>query len=184
MCPDCLGAIEEVRPRVFCMSMGDIFEDRPELIPWRADLIKLIEATPRLDWLVLTKRIELARTFMPPSWPANVWMGTSVENQTFADERIPELMKCPAQVRFLSVEPLLESVSIIYSGMEKPNWVIVGGESGPKYRPFNWDWARSIRDVCLAEQVPFFMKQGGGYPDKRDRLDDLPADLRIREWPR
>lgn len=112
-----------VRYKVFCASMADVFEDNPQLEPWRVDLLELIQETPRLDWLLLTKRpehvnrmIEQATGFSDSEmWfhsVPNVWMGTSVENQEYADKRIPELLKIPAKVRFLSMEPLLGPVDL------------------------------------------------------------------------
>jgi len=140
-------------------------------------------------------------------WPLpNVWLGVSVENQRWADERIPLLLDTPAVVRFVSCEPLLSGVDLglytnlnlgLYTNLNlnpvKPivpagawlprlDWVIVGGESGPRARPFDLAWARSLRDQCAVAGVPFFMKQLGGLRPGA-RLDDLPPDLRIREYP-
>ena len=97
--------------------------------------------------------------------PHNVWIGTTVENQEMADKRIPELLKIPAKVRFLSCEPLLGALRIKDAlRCDVPiHWVICGGESGPKARPMHPDWARSLRDQCLAAQVPFFFKQWGEW---------------------
>lgn len=180
------STLRTMRQRVFCMSLADALEDLPELILWRSNLVNLMEQTSNLDWLLLTKRIELAPDLLPYTWfnglwPKNVWIGTSVENQAMADQRIPALLKCPAPVRFLSIEPMLEPVDI--ADFDAVEWVIVGGESGSKHRPFDWEWARQVRADCLAENIPFFMKQGGGYPDKQDRMEDFPENLRIREWP-
>lgn len=102
-----------VRRRVFCASVADVFEARPELDPWREDLLKTIAATPHLDWQLLTKRPEYAAKFLEGrALPPNLWIGTSVENQEAADTRIPHLLKIPAAVRFLSMEPLLGPVDI------------------------------------------------------------------------
>ena len=156
------------RVRVFCASLADVFEDRPELVAWRQDLYDLIEATPHLDWLLLTKRPENVMGLdSVPVFAAldNVWIGTSVEDQAAADERIPHLLWIPARVRFLSMEPLLGPVDIgrflgeSYSAI----WVIVGGESGPKARPMHPAWVRSIRDQCVEAGVPFLFKQWGEY---------------------
>ncbi len=110
------AAAEGVRRRVFCMSLADTFEDRRDLDPWRADLFSLIEATPWLDWLLLTKRpenmIRLAPERWAGGWPANVWAGCTVENQEQAYERITPLIQVPAAVRFLSVEPMLEEIGL------------------------------------------------------------------------
>ncbi|MEN6636988.1 MAG: phage Gp37/Gp68 family protein [Clostridiaceae bacterium] len=108
--------------------------------------------------------------------PKNVWIGATVENQEMADERIPELLKIPARDRFLSCEPLLGPIDLDF--FMKPlahipgnefgwakgiDWVICGGESGPKARPMHPDWARSLRDQCKAAGVPFFFKQWGEW---------------------
>lgn len=125
---------------------------------------------------------------------SNVWLGTSVEDQQRADERIPHLLKCPAAVRFLSCEPLLgplefsdatrraDAISQLgKKALTGIGWVIVGGESGPSARPMHPDWARSIRDQCVAAGAAFHFKQWGNwYPDDRPyggyanqrRLDD------------
>lgn len=116
----------------------------------------------------------------------NVWLGTSVEDQPNADERIPHLLKCPATVRFLSVEPLLGPVDLhdaFYRPRLGPNdpykrlqdiilihWVIVGGESGPGARPMDPAWARSIRDQCVAAGVPFFFKQWGQWMPRGNQM--------------
>lgn len=107
-------------------------------------------------------------------WPfANVWLGTSVENQSVL-HRIDELRGCPAVVRFLSLEPLLEDLGAI--NLEGIDWVICGGESGSGARPMHPDWARELRDQCVAAGVPFFMKQ-------MDKKQPIPDDLMIRQFP-
>jgi len=164
------------RYRVFCASLADVFEDNPQVNPWRYDLFALIAKTPMLDWLLLTKRPENVNDMVPGQWrnvnrwPENVWIGTSVENQAMADKRIPELIKVPAQVRFLSCEPLLGPVDLatwFWSAMTDDHkcaisWAIVGGESGPKARPMDPDWARSLRGQCALAGVAFHFKQWGG----------------------
>ena len=189
------------RYRVFCASLADVFEENPQVSEWRVDLFRLIQQTPHLDWLLLTKRPERIvyeiTKFMPCVLP-NIWIGTSVENQEAADSRIPELLKVPAKVRFLSMEPFLGPVDLGWSlypdfAADDPRhfpkrngveWVIVGGESGPKARPMSIEWVRNIRDSCKAASVPFFFKQGsaanwGNYKD----FGHVIEDLRIREFP-
>lgn len=185
------------RPRVFCASMADVFEGATTMPAesWldvekaRARLFMLIGATPNLDWLLLTKRPENVKRYVPPHWdngfPDNVWVGTSVEDQEQAEERIPHLAQIPAKVRFLSCEPLLGHVSIGYAGLNAaeygsvwwPDWVIVGGESGPGKRPFDPEWGRRILADCKAAGVPFFGKQW-------DKVQQLPDDLMVREFPK
>lgn len=198
------------RARVFCASMADVFEERDDLNEPRGRLWDLIEATNNLDWLLLTKRPENILRMLPQRWlesmPDNLWLGTSVETQKRAEERIPHLLNVPAKVRFLSVEPQLEKIHLelidgcFYDGgmpfesqrLSHPansdgrgiHWVIVGGESGAKARPFDARWAYSLRDECHNAGVAFFMKQLGGHPNKRDKLEDFPYDVRIREFPK
>ena len=148
-----------VRRRVFCASLADVFD--AEVPPeWRSDLFALIDKTPNLDWLLLTKRPKvMADFFCGRQVPANVWAGTTVESQSMARARIGELRKVGARIRFLSVEPMLEEVSPDLDGI---HWVICGGESGPGYRRINPAWVRSLRDQCTAAGVTFFFKQWGG----------------------
>lgn len=184
-----------IRRKVFCASLADVFEDRPELETWRADLFALIEQTPALDWLLLTKRPENVNGMVPDhwrwpdvGWPLNVWMGTSVEDQQRADERIPHLLKIPARMRFLSCEPLLGPVDLqalwlpekcwhcdeelhgelgrCWCGVchySEIHWVIAGGESGHNARPMHPDWARSLRDQCQVAGIAYHFKQWGEW---------------------
>lgn len=160
------------RPRVFCASMADVFDNE---VPheWRARLWGLIEATPHLDWLLLTKRIGNAVNMLPVPWIVyprpNVWLGISVVNQEEADRDIPKLGRIRAAVRFLSCEPLIAELSLEVALSEVVDWVIVGGESGPGARPMNPVWATAIRNQCRAFDVPFFFKQWGNWmPHGRD----------------
>jgi protein gp37 len=173
-----------------------------------AAVIETLAENPKLD-------------FRPRGWPLpNVWLGTSVEDQKRADERIPHLLRCPAAIRFLSVEPLLEAVDLDLGDIETAsgesgyrrdfiNWVIVGGESGPGARPCNVAWIRSIVEQCRAAGVACFVKQLGSNPgwteydanctsmdtgrfvaakppldSKGGDIDEFPADLRVRQFPR
>lgn len=171
------------RPLVFVCDMGDLFHDA---VPggFIRDALDMMEQRADVDWQVLTKRpesmAEIARK--RKDWPVNVWAGVTVENQRTADERIPLLLQVPSRVRFLSMEPLLgaEDIRPYLPNLEiggaefEPwiNWVIVGGESGPKRRPFSLDWARDLRDQCHAAGVAFFFKQGSGLrPGTGDVLD-------------
>jgi protein gp37 len=148
---------------VFCASMADVFELRSELNSWRARLWPLIEQTPRLDWLLLTKRPQNIRRMAPwnSEWPANVWLGTTAENQKYADKRIPIVLELPARIHFISAEPLLGSLSL--SKWKGIDWVIAGGESGHGARPTNPDWIRSLRDECRATGTAFHFKQWGHW---------------------
>jgi protein gp37 len=161
------------RFRVFCASMGDIFEPRPELDVWRMRLWDLIHVTPSLDWLLLTKRPELVSQKVPwgQSWPDNVWLGVTVETQFWASRRVPALLEHGAAVRFLSCEPLLGPVDLrrwLGSSLSRPgvDWVIAGGESGAKARPMYPRWVLDLRDQCVHAAVSFHFKQWGNWrPD-------------------
>ena len=158
-----------VRYRVFCASMADVFENRRDLDAPREKLWNLIEATPHLDWLLLTKRPEhVAKlTRWGEVWPNNVWLGTTVENQEWADKRLPHLVASPAKTRFLSCEPLLWGLDLsafIVKGKASPvHWIITGGESGPNSRPMDPQWVRRLRDFCRGNKVAFHFKQWGHW---------------------
>lgn len=182
-----------VRARVFCASLADVFENRPELLDARARLARVIAETPWLDWLLLTKRPENVVALWEHAWwhgvekklgvwPRNIWLGTTCEDQARADERIPHLLRVPAAVRFLSVEPMIGAVEMgpylvddLYRLGRAPrmeiDWIIVGGESGPRARPFDIAWARSIVAQCKEAGVPVFVKQLGARPLARDVYD-------------
>lgn len=155
------------RRRVFCASMADVFERRADLKEWRARLWELISSTPNLDWLLLTKRPHNIGSMVPwgeTEWPYNVWLGTTVENQHWANKRLPELAKHSAKVKFLSCEPLLGDIDLrkwLHSGAI--NWIIAGGESGPHSRPMSPHWVRSLRDQCQTSKVAFHFKQWGHW---------------------
>lgn len=155
------------RFRVFCASLADVFDNHRSIEhAWRCDLWALIDQTPNLDWLLLTKRPQNIVRFVPERWfvdgiPPNVWLGTTVENQAQARLRIPHLVQCPAPVRFLSCEPLQGPVRIV-RWQRQLEWVIVGGESGNGFREMQPEWARSLRDQCAAANIPFLFKQWSG----------------------
>lgn len=191
------------RQRVFCASLADVF-DKAAPAEWRIDLWNLIDATPHLDWLLLTKRIGNVERMVPlkwlqpGGWPKNVRIGISVVNQEEADRDIPKLVAlgCP---NFLSMEPLLGPVSLRWlaafpenapttaqhpsgntdhlDGLRRINWVIVGGESGAKARPMSREWARTLRDQCEAAGVPFLFKQWGEWAPGATFPDYIPAGM-------
>ena len=199
-----------VRARVFCSSMADVFEDRRDLDVERSRLWILIENTPWLDWQLLTKRpenmIRLASACWGDKWPPNAWAGCTVENQEYAEERIPLIATVPAAVRFLSCEPLLGPLNLfgpaladtgpfgaawIRNGVSwesdfgrehdveltaAVDWVIVGGESGQRARPFAIEWARSIVKQCRDAQVACFVKQLGSAPHGEWGDDNAPTE--------
>ena len=172
---------EGVTRRVFCASMADVFEDDPALNKHRARLWGLIEQTPHLEWLLLTKRPQKIDCMIPALWvdnyPENVRFGTTVEDMEVI-HRVEIIREFPRN--FLSVEPMIGPVTFYPGGID---WVIIGGESGPNCRPMAIEWARDLAQECIEANIPVFMKQLGGHPDKRDRLEDWPEDLRLREFP-
>lgn len=194
---------EGVRRRVFAFSLADVFEDRPDLIAPRARLFALIDATPELDWLLLTKRPESIRRLWVGGPRRNVWLGTSCGHPASL-WRVDALRKCGdlAALLFVSAEPLLADVD--FSGrLGGIGWLIVGGESGPKARPFDLMWARRTIADCRAAAVPVFVKQLGRRPDAGEWWDESmvphrrilirnpkggdpsewPPDVRVREFP-
>lgn len=233
--PCAIGA----RPRVFCASLADWLDGEVH-IEWLARLLKLIHDTPNLDWLLLTKRPEnfferfkgvvghfcrgqkgnsaiAGMSDWSFDWaggynmPKNVWIGTTVEDQKRADERIPELLEIPARIRFLSVEPMLEGIDFRWligcddfgplEYKEGIHWAIFGGESGPGARPLDVEWIRDGVRQCKAAGVRAFVKQLGARPYQSPERDgatgyqlqikdkkggdwsEWPEDLRIREFP-
>lgn len=218
---------EKKRWRVFCASMADVFDN--EAPGYARDRLWMLIADTvlHLDWLVLTKRIGNAKAMLPPDWGdgyLNVWLGATVVNQEEADRDIPKLLATPAEIRFVSVEPMLGPVDLrpwlegghpTQADIEHPtrgerylrygtpllDWVIVGGESGPKARPLNLQWVRDIVEQCQAAGVAVFVKQLGAKPydvdpanpertrklKPRDRkggdILEFPEELRVRQFP-
>lgn len=201
--------------RVFCGSMCDILDEWRGSPPVEGDILtqqrerlwKLIEATPNLIWLLLTKRPQNYKRMLPAEWcnnypPQNVCLMTTVESPEYL-WRIKELMLVPARWHAVSWEPALAYVDFkpwmaekCCSGFEcgcrglpvNPppylDWVIAGGESGGGYRGFNIEWARQVRVDCHRGNASFFMKQLGGWPDKQDDPSKWPEDIRVQEFPR
>ena len=153
------------KPRViFVNSMSDLFH--PEVPDsFIEDVFQVMVDTPRHTYQVLTKRSQrLAKVADRLPWPANVWMGVSVESDRYAF-RADHLRQVPAAVRFISAEPLLGPLpSLNLAGI---NWVIAGGESGPGARPMHPRWAKDLRDRCVEDDVAFFFKQWGAWKPER-----------------
>ena len=168
---------------IFVNSMSDLFH-------WDVPLdfiVRIFDVMRRAHWhqfQILTKRAERLAELDPYIvWPNNVWMGVSVENSTFI-HRIEMLSNTHAAIKFLSLEPLLGPLANLK--LDRINWVVVGGESGPHARPIKPEWVRDIRDQCLHSRVPFFFKQWGGTNKKKTgRLldlrtwDELPRELSL-----
>lgn len=205
--------------RVFTCSWSDWFIEEADA--WRAEAWEIVRRTPHLTYQILTKRPERIAGALPadwgPGWP-NVWLGVSVENQAAAFTRLPQLIEMPAAVRFVSAEPLLGPVDLTpwlvaelgergRSRLGLLHWVIVGGESGPKARPMDVAWARSLVAQCRDAGVAAFTKQLGAEAFTARRIEDVngqpfdsrtyltmrdvkggdpaewPEDLRVREFP-
>lgn len=168
--PDALDAPYRWRhPRtVFVNSMSDLFHAKVGM-PFLRSVFEVIEATPQHTYQILTKRSTRLRRLAPQlPWPPNLWMGVTVES---ADQlsRINDLRATPAAVRFISAEPLLGPLDgLDLNGID---WVITGGESGPRHRPIDPAWVRAVRDACLAHGTAYFHKQWGGTRPKTNGRD-------------
>lgn len=216
--------------RVFVNSMTDLFHEEVESeMIWA--IFGIMAACPDTVFQVLTKRPARMREFLgvtfgeakskmrgalfrqqrdypfvfdvtPDRWPpANVWLGTSVEDQKRANERIPDLVAIPNALKFISCEPLLGSIELDLHRMDEIDWIIVGGESGPGARSMAVEWARNIVVQCREADVPAFVKQLGAKPrylpdrpggtggylpiedSKGGDPSEWPEDLRVREFP-
>lgn len=209
----------------FVCSMSDLFHEGVEL-EWLTDIFEVMAKTPQHTYQVLTKRSDrlmplwdeigtgvayrLEKQREPGFWPLdNVWLGVSVENQTMADERIPYLLRTPAAVKFLSCEPLLglinlEDLAFEAAGPEwagyNPlvDWIIIGGESGSKARPFDCQWGLDLIEECRGARIPVFVKQLGSnvhingnvandmdhdFGPKGGDWERWPKSLQIRQMP-
>ncbi len=173
--------LEWKTPRtVFVCSMGDLFhKDVPDDF-----LVRVFEIMNRAYWhqfRILTKRVERLLEFSNKiTWTRNIWVGVSVENEKYI-WRIERLKRISAFVRYVNFSPLLGEIS--YVDLSGIDWVIVGGESGPNFRPAKIEWIRKIRDMCKLQNVPFYFSQWGGKDRKKSgnildgkRYLELPVD--------
>lgn len=168
---------------IFVNSMSDLFHEDVPL----DFILRVFDVMTRANlhtFQVLTKRSARLRELSEQlPWPENVWMGVSVENQAYAF-RVDHLREVQAKTKFLSVEPFLGPlIDLNLAGID---WVIVGGESGPKARPMEASWVTTLRDQCIAGNIPFFFKQWGGVNKKKNgRLlegrtwDELPRARQV-----
>jgi len=152
--------------------MADVFEDRRDLDARREKLWTIIEQTPHLDWLLLTKRPQNVLRLVPwrERWPENIWLGITAENQKWLDKRMPALTALGARILFLSCEPMLGPLDLSkwIEGARRGthrgvHWVIGGGESGHHARPMHPEWLVSLRDQCVAAGIKFHFKQWGNW---------------------
>ena len=192
------------RAKVFVASMADFHEHlpgMPAIQEARERTYGLVSRCTALDWLFLTKRPEHVWHQWPKSWrfngpPANLWLGISAENASTLHTRSSRLEVISAEVRFISLEPLLAPVDLYWNveGSEEPtlDWVIVGCESGPRCRPCELHWVETILVECMQFGIPVFVKQ---LPADRVKCpsptagvcrhpEHWPANLRVQEWPR
>lgn len=148
---------------VFVNSMSDLFHAKVP-IPFLRDIFSVIRDTPQHTYQALTKRSHrMLRIADKLDWPKNLWMGVSVESNDVVG-RVDHLRSTPAAVRFLSCEPLISELGRLE--LESIDWVIAGGESGPRSRPMDPSWVLDLRDQCSAANVAFFFKQWGGVTPK------------------
>lgn len=197
-----------VRRKVFCASLSDVCDDHPSIEDqWHTNLISLVKDCTSLDFLFLTKRIDnFTKFYSELLGQPNLWLGITVENQKKAG-KIHTLLCLDIATRFISIEPMLEQIDltrcwytahnwlnalsgqkgvgthILHTGDILPSidWVIVGGESGPIARPMHPDWARSVRDQCQRECVPFYFKQWGTWTPITEHMDDFDT-ARFYSW--
>jgi protein gp37 len=164
---------------VFVNSMSDLFH--PEVpLEFIKDVFKVMQDNPKHRFQLLTKRADILAEYSPLlDWPENVWMGVSVEDERVV-HRIDSLRKTGAFIKFLSLEPLIGPLPNL--NLQGIDWVIAGGESGPKARPMEESWVTDIRDQCHEAGVPFFFKQWGGVNKKKNgrtlegqTYDEMPA---------
>lgn len=175
--------------KVFVCSWSDFFIEDADA--WRDEAWEIMRRTPHLAYQLLTKRPENIATRLPHDWPLkNVWLGVTAENNEMAAHRIPILMEIPATVRFVSIEPMIDTVDLhpyLFRGLfpdseeigkffDPIDWVICGGESGPQARNMNPAWAADIKRQCKKAKTPFFMKQMTGKVP-------IPDFLQGREFP-
>jgi protein gp37 len=174
-----LAAQANRRELVFTCSWSDWFHETAD--PWRADAWDVIRRCPHLDFQILTKRDDRIATHLPADWGEgypNVWLGVSIENDRFV-ARADSLRRVPAVVRFISAEPLLGPLpSLSLTGID---WLIVGGESGPGFRPMDLAWVRDLRARATAQRVAFFFKQSAA---PRTEMGIMLDGRIVREYPR
>lgn len=153
------------RQRVFCASLADVFDNQVDS-SWRADLFELIRATPDLDWQLLTKRPQNIRKMLPLDWGdqgySNVWLGFTAEDQIRFDQRKKFIARVPASIWFVSYEPAIGPLQICEED-PKPDWLIIGGESGGGARPMDPEWVEDVLNDCLRWGIAAFFKQWGNY---------------------
>lgn len=193
--------------KVFVCSRSDFFH--PDADEWRGGAWDIIRDHPDLIFQILTKRTDRILDCLPDGWGdgwPNVWMGATVENQQMLYDRGAELLRVPAMVRYLSIEPMLGKINFRweplahwaagesyrayferkgsvqeYESLAGIDWVIVGGETGPGARPMHPDWVRSVRDQCQGAGIPFFFKQWGEWAPEMETVDRMRLYMRMED---
>ena len=177
--------------RIFVNSMSDLFH---ELVPdgYIDQIFAVMVELPQHTFQALTKRPERMARYVA-GWlrrtgrdivPAHIWLGTSMEDQKNFDKRLPHLLATKATIRFISAEPLIGEIDM--SGrLDGVNWIIVGGESGPGFRPMPHEWPRAIRDACRAQGVAFFFKQSAAFVTERGTYltEEDGSKMEYKEYP-
>lgn len=168
--------------KVFVCSWSDFFIKEAD--EWRTEAYDIMQKTPHLTYLLLTKRAEniASRWGGAQSLAKNIWLGVTTENQEQMCERVPTLLETPATKKFVSIEPMLGPVSLRIP-IVVLDWVIVGAESGPDRRPCKIEWVRSIVEQCKEAGVPVFVKQLHIDGKVSSDINEWPEDLRIQEFP-
>jgi len=171
------------RQRVFCASLADVFDNKADK-SWRADLFEIIRETPALDWQLLTKRPQNIYKMLPEDWSKsrypNVWLGFTAEDQNRFDQRKHFISEIPASVWFVSYEPAIGALRIDRED-PKPDWLIVGGESGSGARPIEPDWVRDIILDCKKLGIAPFFKQWGHYRNNPLVTEDATPIEEVKE---
>lgn len=188
--PEGFGVIQEYQDRIptkpfggphkkiFVADMSDLFHEA--ISPAHLEAIfRVIRENPNHVFQLLTKRSQRLQNIK--DFPPNAWVGVTIENNRRLIDRVNDLIRTNAQVKFVSCEPLLEGFMDL-SWVKDVDWIICGGESGPKRRSFDVQWARDIRDACREYGTPFFYKQTVG--NRRDPGDQLLDGELIQEWPK
>jgi protein gp37 len=182
------------RRKVFCASMADVFEERSDLSDSRERLWNVIEQTPNLDWLLLTKRPQNIDWMIPHTWRStarrNAWFGVTAENEQQARKRLPWLRGLPNALAWVSYEPALGPVDWT-PYLDFVKWIIFGGESGATPRKSEAQWARDTLAQCRAAGTAFFNKQAGsllarewGCENKEGKIPaEWPIEFQVQEFP-
>lgn len=194
--PERLDSIPRGKSKtIFVCNTGDLFHENLTG-RFATEVFKRMAKCPQHRFLILTKRTDRMADIVPtvrghfPDRLEHIWLGSTCENQKYADHRIPHLLRTPATNRWLSLEPLLGGINLFenkgwlgWEMVDGISWVVVGAESGPNRRPCKIEWVRSIVDQCQNANVPVFVKQLDIDGKCVHDIEKFPADLQIRQFP-